>query len=118
MEKIKRAVLHNTLLLGGSNLQMSLDTDKRPNLQMIHDDDASVLYVHNNGEYATLPYPNVAHMVPQDGSKLKALFDTTYKPEEKVVKKQQPLGKAPIKAQASGPMDHVHGGLGAGKTND
>lgn len=118
MEKIKRAVLHNTLLLGGSNLQLSLDTEKRTGLQMIHDADADVLYVHNNGEYATLPYPNVAHMVPQDPSKLASLFKSTFGAKEKTVEKQKPLTNTPIKAQASGPMDHVHNGLGAGKLRD
>jgi len=119
MEIIKRAVLHNTLLLGGANLQLSLDTTKRTGLQMIHDEEAQMLYVHNNGEFAKLPYPNVAHMIPAETKDLAKLFRDTFtntmSPAVAAAIASAPRGR--VKAQASSPTDHVFAN-GAGKTND
>lgn len=122
MRTIKRAVLHNTLLLGGANLQMNLDIARRTGLKMIYDEKEELLYVYNNGEFVDIPRESVAQMFREDPSALVSVFEETFNMVINYAKKAAVVVvnkvKGKLSPQASSPMDHVFAGPGAGKTND
>lgn len=120
MEILKKAILHNTLLLGGANLQKTLDCKARPDLRLINDPEKQMLYVAYKGDFAMIPYPEVDHMVPADTSSLATLFELVFskQPTQTVKIDTPPIARGRPKAQASTPMSHVFEGEGAGKTND
>jgi len=106
---------------------MDLDTEKRPTLKLVDDPTTQSVYVYfknANGfeEYAEIPYANVSIKCPAHQGSLKELFGTMFSGvKEKPTPASIAIANAPkgkVKAQASGPTDHVYGGLGAGKTND
>lgn len=130
MKQIKRAKLHNALLVGKANLQDKLDVAARTGLKMMEDDKGN-LYVYMNGEFARVRSAAVDHTVAFDDSDLMAVFANAYPNnkdfaekdgminyEPKAQKPQPAAKKGQVTAQASTPMGHVHAGVGAGKTND
>lgn len=99
---IKWAELHSPLFLAGTNLQQKLDPTKRAGLVMEFDEHNHQLYVTYNGQTARVPEPSILSMI-----------EGTIAPRE-IPKVVIPSGKA-VKAQASGPTDHVFAGPGMGE---
>lgn len=96
------AELHSPIFLAGTNLQPKLDPTKRVGLKLEYDEDRKQLYVSYNGKTARVPEPSILSMV-----------EGTIE-ERPLAVKPITTGK-PVKAQVSGPHDHVFAGLGAGK---
>lgn len=102
--EIKWAELHSPIFVGGTNLSAKLDPTKRTGLRMEYDEDLRHLYVTWNNATARIPEPSILSMI--EGAT-----------KEDKPKPSPVQGGKPIKAQVSTPQDHVHAGMGAGKTN-
>lgn len=102
--EIQWAELHSPIFLNGTNLQQKLDPTKRVGLSMMYDEEKRHLYVSYQGKTARVPEPSILSMV-EGTVPVRAVTTPT----------PIPSGK-PIKAQVSGPTDHVFAGPGAGKT--
>lgn len=125
MHIIKHAKLQTTVFIGKTNLQMDLDPQKRKGMRLLADDESQTLYVDFNGEIGRVPYTDIVSMIPENQSLFRKVFDHEYEqlkittfPTVASIEPMDLPKKGRPKAQASSPMDHVHAGLGAGKTHD
>lgn len=117
--KIKLTVLdlHNPFFIGGKNFSSksgsTLDATAWP-LSMEYDREWQEVVVVYKGVVKVIPMSNVASMTPANPAELDIdTKDVVFDPV-KVVPSFPPTGK--VKAQASGPTDHVFAGKGGGKT--
>lgn len=109
------AHLHSPLFFAGKNWGEKLDIKNtaKGSIQLSYDRTEKELLIKSGGSVAIIPTSNVVSMTP--------LLEITQCGNVENPKCPQPVTLAPrgkIKAQVSGPNDHVHAGPGAGKIND
>lgn len=110
------AHLHSPLFFAGRNWGEKIDVKNtaKGKVTMSYDRDSKELQIQCEGKETFIPSSNVVSYEPMpEGLEAQAKHLNT-PPVNPLV--NPPKGK--IKAQASSPMDHVHQGLGGGKTND
>lgn len=99
---LRRAILHEPLMLNGKNFGLRLEPDKVTGLSLEFNDKTKMLKVSYGEEYTLIP--NAAHVVfgPEK--------------ERKVVNITHPSVANASSAQVETPFGHVHAGPGKGKT--
>jgi hypothetical protein len=107
--KVSYAALHDTFFFQGVNHGDKLDSSKRLDLQLEYDQDNKELIVTFKGKATHLPSSNIIHYTPATEAQ-----DTP--PIVNLANPQAPkAGK--VKAQVSGPTDHVFA-AGPGKVRE
>ncbi len=114
MKIAMRIKLHNTAFVGGTNLQLNLDTKKWKDLKLLDDEENAVIYACYKGplgmEVNKIPYTNVSDITHADQDDLLSWFNFQFdmaakkpevlKPLEEIIPQQH---KA--KLVFSGPAD-------------
>lgn len=111
--EIKFAELHTPLFLSGTNHGVKLHNGSK-GMQLIYDDVKDMLYVFYMGSVALIK--SYASISPSKMSDVGV--DSPKAQAEPMAVNPDPTPRGKVKAQVSGPQDHVFQGPGAGKARD
>lgn len=105
--KLEAVKLERPILLGGKNFGNTIEVAKNVNLELEYDSDEKEVWMKYNGRVGIIPMGNVDVLVPAHE-------------ETKAAEPPPPPAPAPargkIRAQVSGPQQHVFEGPGHGQT--